>query len=48
MTNRAAGRIVPPQSRGYSDRSNRGVLRCELGRDVAIAGPNRSGGDNDA
>jgi hypothetical protein len=26
MTNRAAARIVPPQSRGYAERSNRGVL----------------------
>jgi hypothetical protein len=30
MNERATERIVPPQSRDYSERSNRGVLRCEL------------------
>ena len=48
MPRGAAGRIVPPQSPDYSDRSNRGMLRRELDKGVAIAGRTRSRGGNDS
>jgi hypothetical protein len=46
MNDRATERIVPTQSRDYCERSNRGVLRCELdgGHDLAAERPQQEVG----